>query len=130
MINFYRVAEITGATGLLPFVGYWVEYPPLIAWLNTGLYSLIITVMGSPDHVYYYAWTLISIAADCGNLVLIHRIGSRLYGPDQGLDIAWVYAVLGVPLVFMAWNFELLTTLFMLLGLWWLVAGRDTGSAR
>lgn len=129
LINFYRVAELTGETGLLPFVGYWVEYPPLFAWLNTGLYTLLFTVLGSPNHTYYYAWALISIAADCGNLVLIHRISSRLYGADRGLDIGWVYALLGVPLVFMAWNFELLTTLFMLLGLWWLISGRETESA-
>jgi hypothetical protein len=129
LINFYRIIELTSITGSLPFVGYWVEYPPLIVWLNTGLYTLLVTVLGSPEHVYYYTWAFISLAADCGNLVLIYRIGTQLYGPDRGMDIGWVYALLGVPLVFMSWNFELVTTLFMLLGLWWLIAGRETGSA-
>jgi len=129
LLNFYRVAEITPLTGRLPLIGYWVEYPPLFAYLNLGLHQLLIAWLGAADQAYFYAWALITLAADTGNLWLMHRLGSRLYGPAVGLDLAWAYALLGAPLVFLMWNFEALTALCMLLGLWWLLEGREARSA-
>ncbi len=129
LINFFRIAEITQVTERLPFIAYWVEYPPLFVWLNTGLHQLLIVWGGLPDHAYYYALSLLYIVADCSNLWLIYRLGMRLYGEARGLDIALVYALLGVPLVFMTWTFEALTAFFMLLGLWLLLEGKETRSA-
>lgn len=128
-INLYRVAELTAVTGQLPMVGHWVEYPPLITVLNTGLHQLLVVALRLPDHAYFYAFSLIYLLADTGNLYLIYRIGSRVYGQGRGLDIAWTYALLGPPLVFLTWNFEALTAFFMLLGLWWLLEGKDARSA-
>ncbi len=127
--NYYRVAEITRVTGRLPFIGYWVEYPPLFGWTNFGLYQLLITWGGSSEHAYYYALSLLVLLADAGNLWLMHRIGGRLYGPERGLDIAWMYALLGVPSVLMTWDIEPVIAFFMLQGLWWLLEGQDIRSA-
>jgi hypothetical protein len=129
LMNFYRLAEITQVTGRLPFVGYWSEYPPVFVWLNLGLHQFLIVWRGLADHTYYYALSLLYVIADCGNLWLIYRLGERLYGPDHGPDIAWVYALLGVPLVLMTWTFEAVTEFFMLLGLWLLLEGKETRSA-
>ena len=127
--NFYRLAEVTQLTGRLPFLGYWMEYPPLLVWLNLGLHQLIVVWRGMPPHTYYYTLSLLALAADCGNLALIRRIGSHLYGAERGIDLAWVYALLGVPLVFISWNLDAITTLLMLLGLWALLQGHEVRSA-
>lgn len=127
--NLYRLAEITQLTGRLPFLGYWMEYPPLLVWLNLGLHQLIVVWCGMPPHTYYYALSLLALAADCGNLALIRRIGAHLYGPERGLDLAWAYALLGVPLVFISWHLDAITTLLMLAGLWALLQGREVRSA-
>lgn len=127
--NFYKFADITRVTGLLPFIGYWMEYPPLFVWPNLALHMALNVWLGLPEHTYYYALALIVLAADVGNLILMRRLGERLYGPQRGLDIAWAYAVLGVPLVFLVWNVEPVVTLFMLLGLAWLLEGKDGRSA-
>ncbi len=127
--NFYKFADITRATGGLPYLDYWMEYPPLFVWPNLGLYYLLTVWRGLPEHSYYYVLGLIVLLADVGNLVLIRRLGERLYGQAYGLDIAWVYALLGVPLVFLMWNVEPVVTFFMLLGLLLLLEGRDGRSA-
>ena len=127
--NFYYLADLTRETGKLPFIGYWSEYPPLFVWLNLGLHQLLIVARGMPDHTYFYSLSFIGFVADIGNLTLVYRIGSKIYGDAKGLDIAWVYAMVGVPIVFIMWNFESLTTFFMLLGLWWLMQDKDLPSA-
>ncbi len=127
--NFYNLADITRLTGKLPFIGYWSEYPPLFVWLNLGIHQSLLVWQGLGDHAYFYALSLLALLADCGNLWLIRKLGERLYGSARGLDIAWAYALIGVPLVFLMWNFETLTTFFMLLGLWWFLEGRDGRSA-
>lgn len=127
--NFYKFADITRVTGLLPFIGYWMEYPPLFVWPNLALHMALNVWLGLPEHTYYYTLALIVLAADVGNLILMRRLGERLYGVQGGLDIAWAYAILGVPLVFLMWNVEPVVTLFMLLGLLWLLEGKDRRSA-
>ncbi len=127
--NFYKFADITRLTGLLPFIGYWMEYPPLFVWPNLGLHMALNVWLGLPEHTYYYTLALIVLSADVGNLILMRRLGERLYGAQGGLDIAWAYAILGVPLVFLMWNVEPVVTLFMLLGLLGLLEGKDGRSA-
>ncbi len=127
--NFYKFADITRVTGELPYIGYWMEYPPLFVWPNLGLQQLITVALHAQEHTYDYVLALIVLAADVGNLWLIRRIGTRLYGPERGLDLAWVYALLGVPLVFLMWNIETVVTFLMLLGLANLLEGRDGRSA-
>lgn len=127
--NFYKFADITRATGLLPYIGYWMEYPPLFVWPNLAVHQLTQVVLGLPEHTYYYALGLLVLTAECGNLWLVQRLGERLYGSERGLDLAWAYALIGVPLVFLLWNVEPVVTFFMLLGLLWLLEGKDARSA-
>lgn len=127
--NFYKFADITRQTGQLPYIGYWMEYPPLFVWPNLAIHQLTQVVLGLPEHTYYYALGLLVLAADTGNLWVMKRLGERLYGPERGLDLAWAYALIGVPLVFLLWNLEPVVTFFMLLGLLLLLEGQDARSA-
>jgi hypothetical protein len=122
----FALAELT-RDDLWPFRDWWSEFPPVWYWLTTAVYAL------QGDNANYTGWSmmlgLIVIAFDVGNLILIRRLGSHLHSENTGMALAWIYAVTLAPLVFIWWNFETLVAFFFLLGLWWLLKGRDTRSA-
>lgn len=125
--QYYAFAQLSD-DGILPFRDYWTEYPPVWPVLYTGVYRLTGGVAGS-----YTAFAsllgLILVAADTGNLILLRLIGTRLHGVDTGLALAWIYAMLLAPTVFLWWNFEALVAFALLLALWWLLTVRDGRSA-
>ncbi|RMG87649.1 MAG: DUF2029 domain-containing protein [Chloroflexi bacterium] len=45
------------------------------------------------------------------------------------MALSWIYAISFAPLVHMWWNFDSLATLFLLLGLYWLLQKKETRSA-
>jgi hypothetical protein len=111
-----------------PMVDYWYEFPPVFGLITLGLVRLL--GGGAPPlHVFAYALALLLFTVDLGNLVLLRRIAQRLYSAATADWIAVVYAVLPAPLVVSLWSFDGLTTLWTLLGLWALLAGRDGLSA-
>ena len=115
---YHALAQLTGR-GLLPFRDWWSEFPPVWSFVITGVYAV--------QPAYGAFATLIGLLlllADAGNLLLIRRIGGRLHGAGVGMALAWVYALLAAPLVFVWWNFEVLVAFLLLLGLWWLLEGR------
>lgn len=122
----YALAELS-AEGYLPFRDYWSEFPPVWYLLTTAVYQM------QGENANYTGWSMvlgiILIAFDAGNLVLIRRIGSRLHGEATGMSLAWVYALLAAPLIFLWWNFETMVAFWLLLGLWWLLEGREIRSA-
>lgn len=114
---YHALAQLT-ERGLLPFRDWWSEFPPVWSFIITGVYSL--------QPAYGAFATLIGLLlllADIGNLLLVRKLGERLHGAGTGLALAWIYALLAAPLVFAWWNFELLVTFLLLLGLWWLLQG-------
>ncbi|MGQ9889869.1 MAG: hypothetical protein ACUVSX_15495 [Aggregatilineales bacterium] len=115
---YHALAQLT-ERGLLPFRDWWSEFPPVWSFVIAGVYAV--------QPAYGAFATLIGLLlllADAGNLLLIRRIGGRLHGAGVGMALAWVYALLAAPLVFVWWNFEVLVAFFLLLGLWWLLEGR------
>ncbi len=112
-----------------PYRDYWHEFPPVWITLFIGVYR-VMSVRGTPD---FGGWAtiigLIMLLFDIGNLVLIRRIGRRLYGAQMGTSLAWIYAVLAAPVIFQWWTFETMVLFFMLLALDQLLAGRDQRSA-
>jgi hypothetical protein len=122
----YALSQLS-AGGNLPFRDWWSEYPPVWYFLTTAVYQLL------GANVNYSSWSLLLgsflIAFDAGNLILIRKIGTRLHGASTGVSLAWIYAVLFAPLVFLWWEFELMVTFWLLLGLSWLLERRDTRSA-
>jgi hypothetical protein len=113
--------------GLLPFRDWWSEFPPL--WYVTT--TLTYGILGSA--ATYDNWAMILgllvIAFETGNLVLMRKIGTKLHGETTGMALAWVYALLVAPVIFMWWNFDTLVTFFLLLGLWLLLIKSDMRSA-
>lgn len=122
--TYYQIASLSKSVGM-PLRDWWSEFPPLWSHFAVLLYQL----QGASYGSFAFLMGIIFLAVDTGNLILIRKLGSRLYKPETGMALAWVYTVLLAPLVFTFWTFEGLVVFSLLLGTWWLVEKRDTRSA-
>jgi uncharacterized membrane protein YjjB (DUF3815 family) len=121
--------------GLYPFVHYWLEWPPLFAWLVVGVYrlSLLIPQWADPRLWYNTLLGLSFLPFEVGNFVVIYLTGLDLYDRKKALRCALIYACLFAPLyVWSGWNdsvplFFLLLSLYLLLRGKPLIAGMMTG---
>jgi hypothetical protein len=123
---YYELASYS-RDGLLPFRDWWTEFPPLWPYLSVTVYQLL----GANANYTGYAMFMgmIMLAFDTGILILLRKIGTRLHGANTGMTLAWIYAVTFAPMVFLWWTFETIVAFFFLLGLWWLLSGREVRSA-
>ncbi len=122
---YFQLGSLSGQ-GLLPFRDWWSEFPPIPAFLDTIIFQLF----GRSGYTgFALIFGVIMMAFDVGNLVLIRRIGARIYGEGTGMALAWVYALMLAPLVLIWWNFEPLVAFFMLWSLAYLVERGDLRSA-
>ncbi|MCL4250427.1 MAG: DUF2029 domain-containing protein [Anaerolineae bacterium] len=124
--TYFNLASLSGQ-GWLPFRDWWSEFPPIPSYLITVVYQL----SGSPPSYASFAALLglLMLIADAGNLALIRRIGTRLHGAQTGMTLAWIYAIMLAPTVFIWWNFEPLVAFCLLMALAWLVEEREIRSA-
>jgi hypothetical protein len=124
--TYFLLGGLTGE-GLLPFRDWWSEFPPIPSYLITAIYSLL----GAEPRYDSFAmlFGLCMLACDIGNLLLVRRIGSRVHSAATGIALAWVYAVMSAPAIFIWWNFEPLVTFWLLLALAWMVERRHLVSA-
>lgn len=126
-LNYFQTASLSDNVGM-PFQNWWSEFPPVWSYLSVIIYQL---QGGAKANYTGFAMVvaLLMIACEAGNLILIRKIGERLYGANTSMALAWIYALMLAPLVFTFWDFEPLVAFLLLLGLWWLLAKRDVRSA-
>jgi hypothetical protein len=122
---YFALASLT-EDGLMPFRDWWHEFPPLTTYLFVAIYWL-----GGAGNYSGFAmlFGMIMLAFDVGNLILLRRIATHLYNPNTGMSLVWIYALMLAPMVFLWWNFEPMVVFSLLLGLWWLLRGRDVPAA-
>jgi hypothetical protein len=120
---FYETASWAGQ-GLLPYIHYWVEYPPLFPFLSVLIYWL------TPHYAAYVAaLALVLFVFEVGSLLLLYRLAGRLLSEEQAERTAWVYALLFAPVVTWWLSFDAITTFFLLLAIERWLAGRRVQSA-
>lgn len=111
LAHFYNLAQIPG----LPYLNYWIEFPPGFAFLNEALYALA----GGVEHTYTYLFLFLLFTADIGSVLLFTRIEKILYPKDT--DFHWrglVYAVILASLPY-AWQYyDSLAIFFTLLAIY------------
>lgn len=118
LLHFYNLAVIPG----LPYINYWIEFPPGFAFLNELLFALASGV----EHTYTYIFVLLLMAADIGSVLLFCRIEKILY-PAEATP-TWrslVYAALIAGLPYAWWYFDPLAVFFTMLALYLLLARRN-----
>lgn len=107
--------------GLLPYRDFWYEYPPVIPVLSGVVYAL----SGPNFSAYANLLALVLTAFDVGNLLLVRRIGVRLYGASAGEPLAWLYALMVAPFILAFWNFEAVLAFTVLLAVLLLIGRHD-----
>ncbi len=125
---YFQFAEVVHE-GNLPYRDWWFEFPPVWISLFSGLYELLDQVSSVTFQVWARALGLILLVFDIGNLYLLRRLATRMYDPRSAMALAWIYALLGAPVIFSWWNFEPIVLFTMLLSLTCLLEGRDGSSA-
>ncbi len=118
----YQLARLS-ANGDLPFRDWWSEFPPIWSWLSVAVFR---GFNNAPFAVWTAVMSVIMLGFDIGNLWLMRAIGSRIYGRPTGVAVAWSYAMLALPVIRLFWHFEAMAAFWLLLGLYALIARRDT----
>ncbi|MCY4019897.1 MAG: hypothetical protein OXG39_10870 [Chloroflexi bacterium] len=122
----FRLAALADE-GKFPFRDWWSEFPPIWPAISTGVFLLL------GEGVNYSNWSLVlgmlMLAFETGNLLLVRGIGCLLYGNSTGGNLAWVYALSIAPAIFMWWNFDSMMNFFFLMGIYYLIKGRDSQAA-
>ncbi len=118
---------------LLPFLDFWLEWPPLLPWLAVGVYKLSLLLPPWPDDPRFWFITLLGsvfVLFEVGNFVLIYRLARRLFEDTATVSrVLWFYAGLFPPVFAMLGFFDGTALFFMLLGLEFLLSERRFASA-
>ncbi|MCK6578579.1 MAG: hypothetical protein L6Q98_10795 [Anaerolineae bacterium] len=122
--TYYQLGALS-REGLLPFRDWWSEFPPIPSYLNVTLFQLF----GRDYTSFAMTFGFLMLVFDVGNLLMVRRIGSRLYSPDAGMALAWLYALLIAPAVMIWWNFEPMVAFFLLWALAALVDRQEKRAA-
>ncbi len=105
-----------------PFFNYWIEYPPLFAFLNKALYQIAFG-----DQTLFILLFLLMLAlsgAVC--LYFFQRIAIHIFGFEQGFLRSIVFFGLLVACPYTWWYFDILPLAFMLVGLEGFICGNNT----
>jgi len=120
---YYELASWVDA-GMLPYVHYWVEYPPLFPYLSLLLYRL------TPHYTAYAAaLALVQLLCEAGSLWLLYRLARRIEGEGYAERVAWTYALLFAPLAAWWLSFDAIPAFLLLLAIERWMAGRRVQSA-
>ncbi len=112
--------------GLLPFRNWWSEFPPIPSLLE----SLVAVLFGRNGYTgFALIYGVIMMLFDFGNLIMVRRIGTKLYGVNTGMALAWIYALCVAPLVLIWWDFEPMVAFFLLWAVATLIERQDVKSA-
>jgi hypothetical protein len=114
--NYLQLAKLG-----IPFLDYWVEFPPIFPFLNAMLDRLA----GGKEHVYLAMFYILMSLCQAGSLYLFTRL-VHMVDPQharQGCILAYFTILLVLPYGW--WYFDPLVVLFMMLGIYLLAKGRD-----
>jgi len=122
--HFFKLARLSAEGGGLPFIGHWIEFPPLFPYLSLAIERLV----NGQLHAYVYSIALLMLVFDLGNLWLFSRLIQRVAGELRGERMTWLYMVfLSLP-AFGWWTFEPMAVFLMLLSLWLILERRPLGA--
>jgi len=125
--SYYRLLLSMTNQGYYPLVHFWTEYPPVFPWLMVGLYrlSLLIPPWLEPGTWFYLLLSMVLVAVEAGNLIVLYAIGRRLFGSDeQAVRVCWIYTALLIPILTLFGWFDGLALLFLLLAVLFTLDGR------
>jgi len=130
---FFPFAWLQGA-GYYPFFDYWLEYPPVLAYLLVGLREAAVWLGGRGTVAWERACfvrtvQVSSIVWETGSLGLVYALVRRLRGTRAAAKACWVYLAL-FSTAFVALSYvDSFPVFLMLVGLMLASQGRPVWSA-
>ncbi len=112
-----------GDGGLLPFLDYWLEYPPLFPWLAALARTLAGGEAGGFER-FDITLGLMLLVFETGALVFTYLIAERIHGRDTAYRVATFYTLLFFPLHIARRSFEALPLFFAMGGLYLVIRQR------
>jgi hypothetical protein len=115
--HFYNLAQLGW-----PYLDYWVEFPPIFPFLSSLLYRLA----GIREHIYVYSLVIILSLVQALTIYVFIKLCELTH---EGITSVWrifMYTLLTVGLAYGWWYFDPLAVLFTLLGIYYIITGRDT----
>jgi len=109
---YYNLAALS-EIGLLPFLDYWSEYPPIFPFLSVALYQL----GGGLFKNYALLLSLTMLVFETGGLVLLYRMASEIRDRSQATWVSGVYVALFIPVLIWLGTFEAIAAFLVLLTL-------------
>ena len=119
----YEQRARLGDGGLMPYLDYWLEYPPLFPWLA----ALARTLAGGEAGGYQrfdVTLGLLLLVFETGVLIFTYLIAERAHGREIAYRVATFYTLLFFPLYVARRSFEALPLFFAMGGLYLLIRHR------
>jgi len=110
--DFISYFELAGLPGL-PFIDYWVEYPPVFPFLA----EIIHCISGGREHIFIYLMISVLSLADAGSLYIFSRLSGRWFSPEKHLLRTGAYLLILISLPYNWWYLEPLVVFWMMLGI-------------
>jgi len=115
--HFYNLAKLGW-----PYLDFWVEFPPVFLYISLLLYRLA----GIREHTYGYLLVILLSLVQAVTIFVFIKLCELAH---QEIEARWrifMYTVMTVGLVYGWWYFDPLAVLFTLLGIYYILSGRDT----
>jgi len=116
-----------GLQPALPFIDYWLEYPPVFPWIALGIYRINMGIFGTGGGgptAFADAVSMFLSAVDLANMLLIYMIAKKVLNHRFAMRCTVGYALLFFPLVVSTCYFDSLVLCSMLLSLWAMINGK------
>jgi hypothetical protein len=109
--HFYHLAQIPG----LPFIDYWVEFPPVPVYLFEFFYWIVREDFQKFSILFLFFISLVNV----GNFYLVSIILNKIepIKPQLRKNLLFFYLIVMLFLPYNWWYFDGLTLIFLLLGL-------------
>jgi hypothetical protein len=122
--HFFNLSQfaLSGGGGL-PFLGHWVEFPPLFPFLSLLLYQL----SAGQFHTYAALLAVLMALFDLGSLWLFSVIAREAQHGEWNEVASWIYAIFLMLPAFGWWTFEPMAVFWMMLAILGLVKKKPLG---
>jgi len=111
----------------LPFIDYWLEYPPVFPWVALAVYHVNVGIFGTGGGgplAFSASVSMFLAVVDLANLLLIYMIAKKVDGHRFAMRCTVGYSLLFFPLVLAAGYFDSIVLCAMLLSLWAMIQGK------
>jgi len=114
-VHFYHLAQMG-----VPFLDYWVEFPPIFPFLSWLIYQ----IAAGQQHIYDYLLLIILTLVQTGSLVIFANLVKQVKPRSNHRVSIAAYFLVNLILAYNWWYFDVLAVMTLLLGLLWIFNGK------